>query len=298
MTRAERRAHIPALVVGLLVSVLAAGVPTLGYIGQAPVQLGVSGPPGVVSCLDQVTLTATVVDTTTGSPVAEQVVTWDLTESVSTGDALSDTRSVTDAQGRAVIVLSLGAQTGAREVTASVTIVATPIQVRCDVALPQTSLAPPGAAAADQVAQAANPGRPAQTLHADLPAVGLRIPRLGIEAPILEGDGVDVPAHAVAHHPGTAWPGEGSNTYLYGHARDGLFGDLWRVRTGDLVEVRLRDGALARYRVSRILPLVEWDDLSVLQPTAGERLTLQTCLWYDLTSPRLVVIAEPETDAS
>jgi hypothetical protein len=36
----------------------------------------------------------------------------------------------------------------------------------------------------------------------------------------------------------------------------------------------------------------------VLQPTAGERLTLQTCLWYDLTSPRLVVIAEPVTGAS
>jgi LPXTG-site transpeptidase (sortase) family protein len=188
-------------------------------------------------------------------------------------------------------VVSFGQETGAREVTASVTIVATPIRVRCDVGLPQTSLALPG------------PGPDARDRHAGVAGsaragLEVRIPRLGLAAPIVEGDGIDVPAHAVAHHPGTAWPGQGSNTYLYGPARDGLFRDLWQVRTGDLVEVRLTDGGRAWYRVSQIRPLVEWDDLSVLQPTAGERLTLQTCLWYHLTSPRLVVIAEPLTGTS
>jgi LPXTG-site transpeptidase (sortase) family protein len=291
MTRARQlRRRIGLLGLGAMVAIVAVVAPALGYIGQAPVQVGVSGPPGDVSCLDQVTLTASVVDTSTGSPVAEQVVTWELTDGIAPGDALSGTSSVTDAQGQASIVLSFGQQTGAREVTASVTIVATPIRVRCDVGLPQTALDPPGVDIG-----ALDP--PAHAAEQDLPALDVRIPRLGVDAPIVEGDGTDVPADAVAHHPGTAWPGEGSNSYLYGHARDGLFRELWQVRTGDLVEVRLAGGGLARYRVSQIRPLVAWDDLSVLQPTDGERLTLQTCLWYDRTSPRFVVIAEPVTGA-
>ena len=73
---------------------------------------------------------------------------------------------------------------------------------------------------------------------------------------------------------------------------------MWQARTGDLVEVELADGRRATYRVTEVRPLVEWDDLSVLAPSPTERLTLQTCVWYDLTSPRLVVIAEPATTAS
>jgi LPXTG-site transpeptidase (sortase) family protein len=263
--------------------------PVLGYIGQAPVQIGIAGPSGMVSCLDDVTLTATIVDTSTGHPVAEQVVGWELTRDVASDDALSAPSSVTDAQGQATVTLSFGMETGVREVTASVTIVSTPIQVRCDVGLPQTSLDPPGEPPASRLDALA----PVPDI--DLPARAVRIPRLGITAPIVDGDGVDVPLTAVAHHPATAWPGQGSNSSLYGHARDARFGDLWQVRTGDLVEVELARGGIARYRVTAIRPLVAWDDLSVLAQTGTERLTLQTCLWYDRTSPRLVVIAEPVT---
>lgn len=287
MSIGRRVRRLCLLAIGPLAAMGAMAAPALGYIGQAPVQVGVAGPAGDVSCLDSVTLTATVVDTSTGSPVAEQVVGWAVSRGITPDDALSATSTITDAQGRATVTLSFGQETGPREVTASVTIVATPIQVRCDVGLPQTSLAPPGAAAVDQPEALAPEPEPGQ------PALRVRIPRLGIDAPILPGDGVDVPAHAVAHHPGTAWPGRGSNAYLYGHARDGLFRDLWRVRVGDVVEVDLADGAAAQYRVAEVRPLVAWDDLSVLQPTEGERLTLQTCVWYDLSSPRLVVIAEP-----
>jgi sortase A len=262
--------------------------PASGYIGQAPVQIGLTGPSGPVSCADQVTLTATVVDTGTGAPVAEQIVDWELTDGAQDGDALSGATSITDTQGMATIQLSFGASSGAREVSATVTVVTTPILVRCDVGLPQTALARPED-------DAVGPMRLPTTVDPRLPVRALRIPRLGIEAPILEGDGTDVPLDAVAHHPSTAWPGEGSNSYLYGHAREGLFGALWQARTGDLVEVELADGRRATYRVTEIRPLVAWDDLSVLAPSPTERLTLQTCVWYDLTSPRLVVIAEPAT---
>jgi sortase A len=125
------------------------------------------------------------------------------------------------------------------------------------------------------------------------PAQRLRIARLGIDAPIVQGDGVTVPLTAAAHYPGTAWPGSGSNIYLYGHARAGLFRELWRVRTGDTVELELADGAIASYQVAEILPLVAWDALHYLDPTSSEQLTLQTCLGYQTTSPRFVVIARP-----
>ncbi len=115
--------------------------------------------------------------------------------------------------------------------------------------------------------------------------------------PLVEGDGVTVPDGAAAHYPGTAWPGEGSNTYLYAHARAGHFLELWQVRTGDLLELDLADGGEATYRVTHIEPLAEWDALQYLAPTRTERLTLQTCLTYDDTAPRFIVIAEPVSGA-
>jgi LPXTG-site transpeptidase (sortase) family protein len=284
-------ARLLALLVGVVLALVALVGPASGYIGQAPVQIGLTGPSGPVACADRVTLTATVVDTGTGAPVAEQIVDWELTDGAQDGDALSGATSITDTQGMATIQLSFGASSGAREVSATVTVVTTPILVRCDVGLPQTALARPED-------DAVGPMRLPTTVDPRLPVRALRIPRLGIEAPILEGDGTDVPLDAVAHHPATTWPGEGSNSYLYGHAREGLFGALWQARTGDLVEVELADGRRATYRVTEVRPLVAWDDLSVLAPSPTERLTLQTCVWYDLTSPRLVVIAEPATTAS
>jgi sortase A len=125
-----------------------------------------------------------------------------------------------------------------------------------------------------------------------LPATAIRVERLGIDLPLVEGDGSSVPEGAAAHYPGTAWPGEGSNTYVYAHAREGHFLELWQVRTGDVVEVDMADGAVAEYRVTDIMPLVRWDALEMLEPTDEEILTLQTCLTYAATAPRFVVIAE------
>ncbi len=125
----------------------------------------------------------------------------------------------------------------------------------------------------------------------------MRLDRLGIDLDLVEGDGYSVPDGAAAHYPGTAWPGEGSNTYLYAHAREGHFLELWGVRTGDLVQLDLADGGVADYRVTEIHPVVPWDALEYLAPTSGERLTLQTCLTYDDTAPRFIVIAEPVSGA-
>lgn len=112
--------------------------------------------------------------------------------------------------------------------------------------------------------------------------------------PIVGGDGMDAPLGKVAHYPGTAWPGGGSNIYLYAHARDGMFITLWNASIGDEIVLTLVDGSQRRYVVSQILPKVRWDDMSVVAPTPTERLTLQTCTSYQATAPRFVVIAIPE----
>jgi sortase A len=120
------------------------------------------------------------------------------------------------------------------------------------------------------------------------------ISRLGIDMRIVLGDGLDAPLGKVAHYPGTAWPGGGSNIYLYAHARTGMFIALWNARIGDEIVLTLVDGSQRRYVVSQLLPKVTWNDMSVLAPTPTEQLTLQTCTSYQPTAPRFVVIAVPE----
>ena len=120
------------------------------------------------------------------------------------------------------------------------------------------------------------------------------IARLGIDQRIVEGDGLDAPIGKAAHYPGTAWPGGGSNIYIYGHARVGMFLSLWQARVGDKVVLTLVDGTTRTYIVTKVLPKVPWNDVSYLDPTPTEQLTLQTSTSYYATAPRFVVIAVPQ----
>lgn len=123
----------------------------------------------------------------------------------------------------------------------------------------------------------------------------ITIARLGIDIPIVEGDGIDTPIGKAAHYPGTAWPGGGSNIYLYGHARVGMFIGLWKARVGDRIELGLVDGTTREYVVTKVVPKVPWNAMHYLDPTPTEQLTLQTCTSYGTTAPRFIVIAVPAT---
>jgi LPXTG-site transpeptidase (sortase) family protein len=291
--------------VRLAVSLLAAttilfggSLSTVGYIDQAQVQVILSGP-NVVRCNRAATINARVVSTENGRPVRNQVVNWSIVQSQSGGDGLSASRTVTDRRGRTSVTLRFGPVAGPRTVRAAVTVSSPSITVRCAGGLPRSSTRPPD----DHVEQPANAllmpdALPTTTQPADgLPITGVRVERLGIDLPIVEGDGFTAPEGAAAHYPGTAWPGQGSNTYLYAHARAGHFLELWQVRKGDVVEVDLADGAVAEYRVSEIRPVAAWDEVELLGPSPEEILTLQTCLTYEDTAPRFVVIAERVSSA-
>jgi len=127
------------------------------------------------------------------------------------------------------------------------------------------------------------------------------IQRLGIDLPIAEGDitrDVDeqkTPEGFAFHLPGTSIPGLGSNTYLYAHARTGMFLALWNVQPGDQVVISTPDLRALRYVISEVHPRVPPEDVSWVQPTNGERLTLQTSTGPNPTDPRFVAIAVPKS---
>ena len=131
------------------------------------------------------------------------------------------------------------------------------------------------------------------SLRGPTKATTLSIPRLGINMPIRNGVlNAAISRQYAYHYPGTSWPGGRSNTYFYAHAQVGAFVNLKNARVGDLVTLRLSTGRYVKYKVSAVHNIA-WNDDRWLLPTSSDRLTLQTCLGPNVTSPRLVVIAVP-----
>jgi len=127
----------------------------------------------------------------------------------------------------------------------------------------------------------------------------IQIPRLAIDLALREGDierdtiDQQTPEHYAFHLPGTAIPGAGANSYIYAHARVGMFLSLWNVRLGDVVWISTPDGRALRYVVSEIHPRVPPADVTWTEPSPPERLTLQTSTGPNPGDPRFVVIALP-----
>ena len=101
------------------------------------------------------------------------------------------------------------------------------------------------------------------------------------------------PDNYAFHLPGTAIPGTGANSYLYAHARRGMFLSLWNAKIGDIVWISTPDGRALRYVVSEIHPRVPPDDVSLTGASPPERLTLQTSTGPNQSDPRFVVVALP-----
>jgi sortase A len=107
------------------------------------------------------------------------------------------------------------------------------------------------------------------------PPIGLmRIRRLGLEAPVLEGTDDLTLDRGVGHISGTALPGESGNIALAGH-RDGFFRVLKDIRPGDEIEL-LTSGKKETYYVDQIV-VVSPNDVSVLESGSSRSLTLVTC---------------------
>jgi LPXTG-site transpeptidase (sortase) family protein len=166
------------------------------------------------------------------------------------------------------------------------------------VALPSASASATPAATASADSLTASP-TPVATIGPIPDGYRIELPRLGIDLPIAEGDiERDVvvqktPENYAFHFPGTAIPGTVGNSYIYAHARRGMFLTLWNARVGDQVSITTPAGAELKFVVTEVHPRVPPADTSWLQPSGDERLTLQTSTGPNREDPRFVVVAAP-----
>ena len=141
---------------------------------------------------------------------------------------------------------------------------------------------------------------PAPTIGPITDGYRIQMARLGIDLPIAEGDlyrdtvEQQTPENLAFHFPGTAIPGAVGNSYIYAHARRGMFLTLWNARIGDEVKITTPAGGELKFVVTDVYRSVPPADTSWLQPTDVERLTLQTSTGPNREDPRFVVIAAPE----
>ena len=110
--------------------------------------------------------------------------------------------------------------------------------------------------------------------HLDPPLAVLRIPKVELEVPVLEGTDDLTLNRGVGHIVGTARPGEEGNIGIAGH-RDGFFRALKDIGPGDTIEL-LTPRGITTYKVDQIV-LVSPKDVSVLQPRPSGSVTLVTC---------------------
>ncbi len=109
--------------------------------------------------------------------------------------------------------------------------------------------------------------------------------------------------NGVAHFKGTPLPGDGGNSFIYGHSAinsffrsnpdlpETIFTRLEQVDIGDVVRIE-KDGNILSYTVRR-KQIVEPEDFSILRPVGNkETITLMTCWPIGIGSKRLVLIAE------
>lgn len=102
----------------------------------------------------------------------------------------------------------------------------------------------------------------------------IRVDRIGLKTVITQGETDAILDLGAGHLADTPWLGQPGNVVLAGH-RDTVFRPLERIRAGDVIEVT-GHSATVRYTVIST-KVVEPTDLSVLDASDGNTLTLITC---------------------
>ena len=122
--------------------------------------------------------------------------------------------------------------------------------------------------------------------------IKLLIPKISLDAMVVEGTTRRKLLLGPGHMQHTPLPGEEGNSVITAH-RDTFFRHIYELNKGDVVEVR-RGGRTYSYEVTG-KKIVDPEDLSVLQQSKDKRLTLITCYptYYIGPAPdRLVVFAK------
>ncbi len=122
-------------------------------------------------------------------------------------------------------------------------------------------------------------------------AIRIQIPAIGVDAPVVQGDGWEQLKKGVGQHLGTANPGQEGNVVLSAHndIYGEIFRDLDQLRPGDQIILYTHQRAYT-YIVTEI-HIVEPTDVQWLEPTAQPVATLISCYPYLVDNQRIVVRA-------
>jgi sortase A len=117
----------------------------------------------------------------------------------------------------------------------------------------------------------------------------LLVPRIGIDAIVVEGASRKELSEGPGHMRETAEPGETGNAVITGH-RDTFFRHIYELTKGDHIQVQ-RNGRNFTYEVTS-QKIVMPEDISVINPTMDSRLTLITCYptYYIGPAPKRLVV--------
>lgn len=122
-------------------------------------------------------------------------------------------------------------------------------------------------------------------------AVRLQIPRLNVDAPVVQGDGWEQLKKGVGQHIGSANPGQNGNVVLSAH--NDVYGELFRyldqLQPGDNVIVYTQQRQYV-YLVDRTV-IVEPTAVEVMASTGNPTVTLISCYPYLIDKQRIVVFA-------
>ncbi len=135
------------------------------------------------------------------------------------------------------------------------------------------------------------------TLEAPTPLPGasiperLVIPSIGVDAPVVQGDGQEDLERGVGHRVGSANPGARGNVVLSAHndIHDEIFRDLQRLEVGADIYIHT-DERVYHYLVQSV-KIVAPTKVEVMEATDDARLTLITCHPYMLDTHRVVAVA-------
>jgi sortase A len=123
-------------------------------------------------------------------------------------------------------------------------------------------------------------------------AVRMVIPAIGVDDPVVQGDGWDQLKKGIAQHLDTADPGQPGNLVVAAH--NDIFGEIFRdldqLKPGDQIQVYTSaDKFVYTITGTRI---VEPTEVGIMDPTVGPTLTLISCYPYLVDTQRIVVFAE------
>ena len=146
--------------------------------------------------------------------------------------------------------------------------------------------------------------RPLMQSYADLPiptpgtqqARQIQIPAIGLNAPVVLGDGWEQLKKGVGQHVGTANPGETGNVVVSAHNDifGELFKDLDKLKAGDEVILTTQDKSFT-YIVTGT-QIVEPTRVDLMAQSSEKLLTMISCYPYRIDNQRIVVTAVLQED--